>query len=88
MNERGSLAFPVASAANDHRLGANEAPPAVVSIFLGDELTEVLSPLKMILTLLPMLLYRWISVQPYFLILQRIIQTVTVLHHLHLPETN
>ncbi len=36
------LRVPVASAGNDHRLGANEAPPAIVSIFLGDELTEVL----------------------------------------------
>ena len=32
----------VASAGNDHRLGANEAPPAVISIFLGSELTEIL----------------------------------------------
>ncbi len=32
----------VASAGNDHRLGANEAPPAIVSVFLGDELTEIL----------------------------------------------
>jgi len=32
----------VASASNDHRLGANEAPPAILSIFLGDELTEAL----------------------------------------------
>ena len=36
------LRISVASAGNDHRLGANEAPPAVVSVFLGDELTEVL----------------------------------------------
>ena len=36
------LRISVASAGNDHRLGANEAPPAIVSIFLGDELTEVL----------------------------------------------
>ena len=36
------LRVSVATAANDHRLGANEAPPAVVSIFLGDELTEIL----------------------------------------------
>ena len=33
----------VASAGNDHRLGANEAPPAIVSIFLGDELTAVVN---------------------------------------------
>lgn len=32
----------IASASNDHRLGANEAPPAILSIFLGDELTEVI----------------------------------------------
>ncbi len=36
------LRVSVASAGNDHRLGANEAPPAVVSIFLGSELTEIL----------------------------------------------
>jgi glutamine synthetase len=36
----------VATAGNDHRLGANEAPPAVVSIFLGDELTAVLDSLE------------------------------------------
>ena len=36
------LRVAVATAGNDHRLGANEAPPAVVSIFLGDELTEIL----------------------------------------------
>ena len=35
-----------ASAGNDHRLGANEAPPAIVSIFLGDELTEILETLE------------------------------------------
>ncbi len=36
------LRMSVASAGNDHRLGANEAPPAIVSVFLGDELTEIL----------------------------------------------
>ena len=36
------LRLSVASAGNDHRLGANEAPPAIISIFLGDELTAVL----------------------------------------------
>lgn len=36
----------VASAGNDHRLGANEAPPAIVSIFLGDELTAVLNSIE------------------------------------------
>jgi len=36
----------VATAGNDHRLGANEAPPAIVSIFLGDELTAVLDSIE------------------------------------------
>ena len=40
------LRISVASAGNDHRLGANEAPPAVVSIFLGDELTEILKAIE------------------------------------------
>ncbi len=40
------LRLSVASAGNDHRLGANEAPPAVVSIFLGDELTAVLDAIE------------------------------------------
>jgi len=37
------LRLAVASAGNDHRLGANEAPPAIVSIFLGDQLTDILT---------------------------------------------
>ncbi len=36
------LRISIASAGNDHRLGANEAPPAIVSMFLGEELTEIL----------------------------------------------
>ena len=40
------LRLSVATAGNDHRLGANEAPPAVVSIFLGDELTAVLEAIE------------------------------------------
>jgi len=40
------LRVSTASAANDHRLGANEAPPAIISIFLGDELTEILEALE------------------------------------------
>ena len=43
---QGLLRLAVATAGNDHRLGANEAPPAVVSIFLGDELTAVLEALE------------------------------------------
>ena len=40
------LRVSVATAGNDHRLGANEAPPAVVSMFLGDELTAVLDAIE------------------------------------------
>ena len=40
------LRISVATAGNDHRLGANEAPPAVVSVFLGDELNEVLEAIE------------------------------------------
>ena len=42
----GLLRATVASASNDHRLGANEAPPAIMSIFLGDQLTEVLAAFR------------------------------------------
>ena len=40
------LRMSVASAGNDHRLGANEAPPAVISVFLGDELTAILEAVE------------------------------------------
>ena len=40
------LRLSVATAGNDHRLGANEAPPAVISIFLGNELTEILESIE------------------------------------------
>ncbi|MBS7297914.1 MAG: glutamine synthetase III [Eubacteriales bacterium] len=40
------LRMTIATAGNDHRLGANEAPPAIVSMFLGDDLTAVLDSIK------------------------------------------
>jgi glutamine synthetase len=40
------LRLSVASAANDHRLGANEAPPAIISIFLGDQLQDIMEQLE------------------------------------------
>ncbi|MDR0381829.1 MAG: glutamine synthetase III [Oscillospiraceae bacterium] len=40
------LRLSIATAGNDHRLGANEAPPAIVSVFLGDELTAILDSVK------------------------------------------
>ncbi len=43
---QGMLRVSVASAGNDHRLGALEAPPAIVSMFLGDELTEILEAIE------------------------------------------
>ena len=43
---RDLLRLSVATAGNDHRLGANEAPPAIISVFLGDELTGILQAIK------------------------------------------
>jgi glutamine synthetase len=40
------LRVSVASAGNDHRLGANEAPPAIISIFLGDQLTDIIEQIE------------------------------------------
>ena len=40
------LRLSVATAGNDHRLGANEAPPAIISVFLGEELTGILNAIK------------------------------------------
>jgi glutamine synthetase len=43
---QGLLRFSIASAGNDHRLGANEAPPAILSIFLGDMLTDIFQQIE------------------------------------------
>ena len=43
---QGLLRFSIASAGNDHRLGANEAPPAIISIFLGDMLTDIFGQIE------------------------------------------
>lgn len=45
-NHSDLLRASIASAGNDHRLGANEAPPAIISVFIGDQLTKVLNSLK------------------------------------------
>jgi len=42
----GVLRAAIATAANDHRLGANEAPPAIISVFLGEQLTDVFEQIK------------------------------------------
>jgi glutamine synthetase len=42
----GVLRAAIASASNDHRLGANEAPPAIISVFLGEQLTDVFEQIK------------------------------------------
>ena len=42
----GLLRAAIATASNDHRLGANEAPPAIISIFLGEQLTDVFEQIK------------------------------------------
>src|SRR5215203_3228778 len=43
---QGLLRFSIAGAGNDHRLGANEAPPAIISIFLGDMLTDIFGQIE------------------------------------------
>ena len=43
---QGLLRFSIASAGNDHRLGANEAPPAIISVFLGDMLTDIFQQIE------------------------------------------
>jgi glutamine synthetase len=43
---QGLLRFSIASAGNDHRLGANEAPPAIISVFLGDQLTDIFQQIE------------------------------------------
>ena len=43
---KGLLRASVATAGNDHSLGANEAPPAIISVFLGDQLTDVFEQIK------------------------------------------
>jgi glutamine synthetase len=43
---QGLLRFSIASAGNDHRLGANEAPPAIISMFLGDQLTDIFQQIE------------------------------------------
>jgi glutamine synthetase len=43
---QGLLRMSIASAGNDHRLGANEAPPAIISVFLGDQLTDIFERLE------------------------------------------
>ncbi len=40
----------IATASNDHRLGANEAPPAIISVFIGEQLTKVLAELEVVTT--------------------------------------
>jgi glutamine synthetase len=43
---QGLLRYAIASAGNDHRLGANEAPPAIISVFLGDMLTDIFEQIE------------------------------------------
>jgi len=46
MNMEELLRASIATASNDHRLGANEAPPAIISVFIGQQLTKVLAELE------------------------------------------
>ena len=86
------LSISVASAGNDHRLGANEAPPAIISIFLGDELLRIFLTLsKKSCSARNITLGQkqiCIQVLKFFQISTRIQQTVTVHLHLHSLETS
>lgn len=82
------LRISVASAGNDHRLGANEAPPAIVSMFLGTELTNVLKAVEAGVEYKPAdegELKLSGNVLPA---LKKTIRTETVLRRLHLPATS
>lgn len=82
------LRISVASAGNDHRLGANEAPPAIVSMFLGTELTNVLKAIEAGVEYKPAdegELKLSGNVLPA---LKKTIRTETVLRRLHLPATS
>jgi glutamine synthetase len=46
VHDHESLRGAIATAGNDHRLGANEAPPAIISVFIGEQLTKVLAELE------------------------------------------
>lgn len=82
------LRISVATAGNDHRLGANEAPPAIISMFLGEELTEILESIETSNQYngRKNLYLRWACI--IFLLLQKTQPTETALHLLPLRETN
>ena len=79
----------IASAGNDHRLGANEAPPAIISMFLGEELDKVVEDIctgkKSDHEENWTFFDTGVSVVPTSL---KIIQIVTELHHLPLQVIN
>ena len=78
----------IASAGNDHRLGANEAPPAIISMFLGEELDKVVEDIctgkNLIMKKLDVLIQVFLLFQHSL----KIIQIVTELHHLPLQVIN
>lgn len=82
------LRVSVASAGNDHRLGANEAPPAIVSIFLGDELTEILKSIENDTSYICKEKAQWKLEFVYYLNFLKILQIEIELLHLHLPVIN
>ncbi len=79
----------LADPGNDHRLGANEAPPAIVSVFLGEQLEDVLNQListgEATHSLKGGKLRQELT---HFRILQKMQQTVTEHHRLHSPVIN
>ena len=82
------LRISVASAGNDHRLGANEAPPAIVSMFLGTELTDILDSIEKGEQYGTKEKNYGKLVYIFCHVFQKIQLIETVLPHLHLPEIN
>lgn len=82
------LRLSVATAGNDHRLGANEAPPAIISIFLGDELSGVLDAIENDTPYDSGKSRLCSLVWEYFRNSTRILLTEIEHHHLLLPEIN
>ena len=82
------LRLSVASAGNDHRLGANEAPPAIISMFLGEELTGVIEAIEKDEYFGKVERYLWRRELRYFRTSQKIPQTETVHHLLHSQVTS
>lgn len=82
------LRVSVATAGNDHRLGGHEAPPAIISIYLGEELTAILEAIEKAMNISIQLIKNLNLVFLHYLQFQETQQTETVQAHLPLLETS